>query len=275
MRRYEVTEELIAAAAKRVVELGWCKPGDRVGITAGPAVRQAGHDVAAADPRGLTCSSGPRTCERIAAGRDHAGVPALGAPAGQAGLAAAHADRRDRVRRRRGRRDDHATRTPARPGSRRREQVEAAMPPRRPDPPRRAAPRRARTRGSRCARPRPTTRCSRARPDGPVDVRVPARDRRAARAVRAGDLAESVGRERLRLQARRPQAQGARPDRVSLEPGYRLSPRGQLDAELARRRRAGTRRPDARSAQRAIVTSSDGVQAQLDAAVVRRRRRRR
>jgi pyruvate kinase len=35
MRRYEVTEELIHAAAKRVVELGWCKPGDRVGITAG------------------------------------------------------------------------------------------------------------------------------------------------------------------------------------------------------------------------------------------------
>jgi pyruvate kinase len=35
MRRYEVTEELIRAAAARVVELGWCKPGDRVGITAG------------------------------------------------------------------------------------------------------------------------------------------------------------------------------------------------------------------------------------------------
>ncbi len=35
MRRYEVTEELIAAAAVRVVELGWCKKGDRVGITAG------------------------------------------------------------------------------------------------------------------------------------------------------------------------------------------------------------------------------------------------
>jgi pyruvate kinase len=35
MRRYEVTEELIAAAAARVVELGWCKKGDRVGITAG------------------------------------------------------------------------------------------------------------------------------------------------------------------------------------------------------------------------------------------------
>jgi pyruvate kinase len=36
MRRHEVTEELIAdAAAARVVELGWCKPGQRVGITAG------------------------------------------------------------------------------------------------------------------------------------------------------------------------------------------------------------------------------------------------
>ena len=35
MRRYETTEDLIAAAAARVVELGWLKPGDRVGITAG------------------------------------------------------------------------------------------------------------------------------------------------------------------------------------------------------------------------------------------------
>jgi pyruvate kinase len=33
--RYEVTEELIAAAARRVVELGWLQPGARVGITAG------------------------------------------------------------------------------------------------------------------------------------------------------------------------------------------------------------------------------------------------
>jgi pyruvate kinase len=33
--RYEVTEELIARSAARVVELGWVKPGDRVGITAG------------------------------------------------------------------------------------------------------------------------------------------------------------------------------------------------------------------------------------------------
>jgi pyruvate kinase len=35
MPRVEVTEELIACAAQRVVELGWLKPGERVGITAG------------------------------------------------------------------------------------------------------------------------------------------------------------------------------------------------------------------------------------------------
>jgi pyruvate kinase len=35
MRRHETTEELIAAAAARVVELGWLEPGERVGITAG------------------------------------------------------------------------------------------------------------------------------------------------------------------------------------------------------------------------------------------------
>jgi pyruvate kinase len=34
-RRHETTETLIADCATRVVELGWCKPGDRVGITAG------------------------------------------------------------------------------------------------------------------------------------------------------------------------------------------------------------------------------------------------
>ena len=33
--RYERTEELIEASARRVVELGWCRPGERVGITAG------------------------------------------------------------------------------------------------------------------------------------------------------------------------------------------------------------------------------------------------
>ena len=35
MRRHEVTETLIADAARRVVELGWCEAGQRVGITAG------------------------------------------------------------------------------------------------------------------------------------------------------------------------------------------------------------------------------------------------
>jgi pyruvate kinase len=35
MRRTETTEALIAGAAARVVELGWCRPGQRVGITAG------------------------------------------------------------------------------------------------------------------------------------------------------------------------------------------------------------------------------------------------
>jgi pyruvate kinase len=35
MRRHEVTEALIADAAERVVELGWVKPGARIGITAG------------------------------------------------------------------------------------------------------------------------------------------------------------------------------------------------------------------------------------------------
>ncbi len=35
MRRHEVTEELIADAAQRVLELGWVKRGQRVGITAG------------------------------------------------------------------------------------------------------------------------------------------------------------------------------------------------------------------------------------------------
>ncbi len=35
MRRHEITEALIADAGRRVVELGWVKPGDRVGITAG------------------------------------------------------------------------------------------------------------------------------------------------------------------------------------------------------------------------------------------------
>jgi pyruvate kinase len=35
IKRWEITEELIKASAERVVELGWVKPGERVGITAG------------------------------------------------------------------------------------------------------------------------------------------------------------------------------------------------------------------------------------------------
>jgi pyruvate kinase len=35
MRRREVTEALIADAWQRVLELGWCRLGDRVGVTAG------------------------------------------------------------------------------------------------------------------------------------------------------------------------------------------------------------------------------------------------
>ncbi len=35
IRRHETTEALIADAARRVVELGWCETGQRVGITAG------------------------------------------------------------------------------------------------------------------------------------------------------------------------------------------------------------------------------------------------
>lgn len=35
MPRHETTEALIADSARRVVELGWCQPGQRVGITAG------------------------------------------------------------------------------------------------------------------------------------------------------------------------------------------------------------------------------------------------
>jgi pyruvate kinase len=33
--RYEVTEEIIAAAAERAAELGWVSRGERIGITAG------------------------------------------------------------------------------------------------------------------------------------------------------------------------------------------------------------------------------------------------
>jgi pyruvate kinase len=35
IKRYEITEQLIAESAKRVVELGWVQRGERIGITAG------------------------------------------------------------------------------------------------------------------------------------------------------------------------------------------------------------------------------------------------
>jgi len=35
MRKHTVTEALIDDAAQRVIELGWCTAGQRVGITAG------------------------------------------------------------------------------------------------------------------------------------------------------------------------------------------------------------------------------------------------
>jgi pyruvate kinase len=35
IRRHEVTEELIQDSARRVLELGWVQPGQRIGITAG------------------------------------------------------------------------------------------------------------------------------------------------------------------------------------------------------------------------------------------------
>ncbi len=44
MRKHDVTEELIADAARRVVELGWCRAGQRVGITAGLPSGRPGHD---------------------------------------------------------------------------------------------------------------------------------------------------------------------------------------------------------------------------------------
>ncbi len=35
LSRIETTEDLIAESARRVVELGWVKPGERIGVTAG------------------------------------------------------------------------------------------------------------------------------------------------------------------------------------------------------------------------------------------------
>jgi pyruvate kinase len=50
MRRHEVTETLIADAARRVVELGWCRKGDRIGeiVVRGP---RASFRSSSSDPR--------------------------------------------------------------------------------------------------------------------------------------------------------------------------------------------------------------------------------
>ena len=53
IRRHEVTEALIADSARRVVELGWVKPGQRVAITAGLPSGRPGHHQPAADSAGL------------------------------------------------------------------------------------------------------------------------------------------------------------------------------------------------------------------------------
>ena len=42
LRRFQVTEELILASCRRVVELGWCEPGQRVGVTAGLPTQMPG-----------------------------------------------------------------------------------------------------------------------------------------------------------------------------------------------------------------------------------------
>ena len=50
MKRHEVTEELIADAVERALELGWVRRGQRVGVTAGLPSGQPGHHQPAADP---------------------------------------------------------------------------------------------------------------------------------------------------------------------------------------------------------------------------------
>ncbi len=42
MEPHGITEELIADASRRVVELGWVKAGERIGITAGLPSGQPG-----------------------------------------------------------------------------------------------------------------------------------------------------------------------------------------------------------------------------------------
>ena len=213
----------------------------------------------------------PRRSRRDRRGPDHARVPALGAAAGEGGLAAADADRRARGRQRRGRRARSDRRGRAR--RRLRERGGRARPrsrTRRRDFTASRCTSRARTRGSRCARRRPTTRVfARAGADGRVDLRVPAARSREHPAVRAADLAESFGRERLdfKRDVRKLKELGLT---ESLEIGYRSRRAGLSAARLCNVASSGRQadvlssRPNARwntspwrsVAQRAIVTSS-------------------
>ena len=68
IRRHEVTEELINDCARRVVELGWLQPGQRVGHHGGAAERAARQHVAAADPAAVTS----RHAARDGLGQDQA-----------------------------------------------------------------------------------------------------------------------------------------------------------------------------------------------------------
>ena len=58
MRRHEVTEELITDACARVVELGWCRPGMRVGITAGLPSGRPGTTSPVPGPGALKVAAG-------------------------------------------------------------------------------------------------------------------------------------------------------------------------------------------------------------------------
>ena len=69
MRRHEVTEALIADSARRVVELGWVKPGAARRDHRGAAERAPGHDQPAADSARLSRQpaqsvSRPQRCVR-------------------------------------------------------------------------------------------------------------------------------------------------------------------------------------------------------------------
>ena len=211
MRRYEVTEELIAAAAARVVELGWLKPGDRVGITAGLPSGKPGTTEPAADPRGLRppCSSGPPT-SRGSSGPVHARLPALDEAARAPRLEAADADRRARGDR--GRPVEQADEQ-GRAGRRLRDAQTCST---------RSRSARATSTGSRCTWPVPTrgSRCASSRPtrrsspsstgwaSGPTSTCRRSPSTRAS----ARPTSPSPSAARRPVQARRPQAQGARPD---------------------------------------------------------------